>query len=160
LDKVDTDAVLIRKATLTDATVLAELVTYLGYPAGPTALARRLSAVTGDADVVLVAVVDAGVVGWVHVGLHTTLATDNAAELRGLAVHEQWQRQGIGTQLMRAAEAWARQRDCRTMYVRSRTSRRGAHAFYGHLGYRQIKTSFTFLRTLNDKQDSSEPSEP
>jgi N-acetylglutamate synthase-like GNAT family acetyltransferase len=40
------------------------------------------------------------VIGWVHVGLYPSLAADDAAELRGLVVSAQWQRQGIGRQLL------------------------------------------------------------
>jgi GNAT superfamily N-acetyltransferase len=126
------------------------LVTQWGYPADRDAIARRLCRMTGDADITLVAVVHAEVAGWVHVGLYPTLAADDAAELRGLVVDEKWQRQGVGRQLMHAAEEWALRHGCRTIYVRSRISRREAHAFYRHLGYRQIKTSFTFVRTLDD----------
>ena len=151
---------LIREATLADASVLAALVTLWGYPADQPTVARRLSRVTGDAEAVLVAVVQSEVIGWVHVGLYPSLAADDAAELRGLVVSAQWQRQGIGRQLMSAAEAWARQRGCRTMYVRSRTSRHEAHEFYRRLGYRQLKTSFAFERALRSAQDGSEPWRP
>jgi GNAT superfamily N-acetyltransferase len=144
----------IREAIAADAPALAELVTLWGYPADRVAIANRLRRVRADSDSVLVAAIESEVVGWVHVGVYPTLATDSAAELLGLGVRRNWQGHGIGRQLMRAAEAWARQHGCGTMYVRSRISRRQAHAFYRHLGYHQIKTSLTFERSLDDRQGS------
>ncbi len=152
--------VLIREVRHADAAALAELVTLWGYPADDVAVARRLSGLATDTDAVFVAAVEEEAVGWVHVSLYQTLATDDAAELRGLVVDEKWRRQGIGRQLMDAAERWARQHGCRTMYVRTRLSRQQAHAFYRQLGYRQIKTSFTFVRALHQQEDGSEPRMP
>jgi GNAT superfamily N-acetyltransferase len=154
------EPVQVRESTPADATALAELCTLWGYPADRVTVAARLSRVTHDTDVVLVAVAQSEVVGWVHVGLYSTLGTDNAAHILGLVVDEKSQGRGIGRLLMSAAEAWARERGCRTMRVRSRISRHDAHAFYKHLGYRQTKTSFTFVRTLADKRNGSESSEP
>jgi GNAT superfamily N-acetyltransferase len=90
------------------------------------------------------------------VGLHSTLATDNAAQILGLVVDERWQGLGIGRRLMCAAETWARQQGCRTVRLRSRISRHSAHAFYRHLGYQQTKTSYTFVRVLTETTDGSE----
>jgi len=148
----------IREAILADAPALAKLVTLWGYPADSAVVASRLRHVRGHSNVVLVAATQSQVVGWVHVGLYPTLATDCAAELFGLVVDTEWQAQGIGRRLMRAAEAWALQRGCRSMYVRSNVLRREAHAFYAHLGYHQIKTSLTFERRLSDAGRRPEPS--
>jgi len=141
-------AVVIREAIGADVPALTELIAQWGYPAQPAVVAARLQRVTGETDAVLVAVAASGVVGWVHVGLYSTLATDNAAQVLGLVVDTSKRRQSIGRQLMESAEAWARERGCHALYLRTRLSRRGAHAFYKRLGYRQIKTSLTFVREL------------
>ena len=144
-------ALRIREAAANDAQALTRLATQLGYPSQPGDITRRLRDLFPLRDCVLVAVVDHNVVGWTHVGLYPTLLTDKAAHLYGTVVDEGWRGQGIGRALLEAAEAWATQRGCRTMYVRSNIVRQEAHAFYRGLGYRQVKTSLTFTKSLQEE---------
>jgi len=89
-----------------------------------------------------------GVVEWVQVSAYSALVTDNAAGLCGLVVDEEWRGQGIGRALLKAAEAWARERNCSAMYVRTNAVRHSAHAFHRQFGYQQVKTSLTFTKSL------------
>jgi len=96
----------------------------------------------------MAAVVDGSVVGWIHVEVYGTILLDNVAEILGLVVDERWHGQHIGQALLRAAEAWAAERGCATVYVRSNVVRHGAHRFYLQNGFQQVKTSLTFAKTL------------
>jgi len=138
----------VREARAQDVGALAELATQLGYPSHPEEVLHRLRCVVPERSRVLVAVVDACVVGWVHVSLYPTLVTDGAAQIHGLVVDQKWRDRGIGRALLEAAESWALDRACRTMLVRSNVIRREAHDFYRHLGYQQGKTSVTFAKVL------------
>ncbi|KPL22156.1 MAG: hypothetical protein AMJ93_07880, partial [Anaerolineae bacterium SM23_84] len=66
----------------------------------------------------------------------------------GLVVDSNWRGRGVGRALLEAAEAWALEGGSEVMYVRSRITRVDAHAFYKHLGYRELKTSLTFVKPL------------
>ena len=142
----------IREASADDAEALAELATQWGYPSQPEEILQRLRCMGSGRSRVFVAVVGADVVAWLHVSLYPTLATDNAAQVLGLVVHEERRGQGIGRALMQTAEAWALESDCRTMYVRTRITRHDAHAFYRQLGYQQVKTSLTFTKPLDGEE--------
>jgi ribosomal protein S18 acetylase RimI-like enzyme len=140
----------IRQARGDDAPVLAALCGELGYPATSRQLAARLAALgSAPAQCVFVAGDEAGaVVGWLHVALQTGLLDDAVAEILGLVVAESARGAGIGGELLRAAEAWARERGAATMRVRSRSDRERAHRFYRRAGYLRTKTQDVFARPL------------
>lgn len=133
--------VIIRSATHKDAGALADLATQLGYDSNPEQILRRWAGLPSTHHCVFVAVAEGIVVGFVHIWAVSTLLTDDIAEIGGLVVDQRWRGKGIGRELMNAAEAWARQMGCYFVQVRWNIQRRGAHAFYGGLGYRRLKTS-------------------
>ena len=55
---------------------------------------------------------------------------------------------GAGAKLLDAAEAWAREKKCTGMSVRSNVIRERAHAFYERQGYQHIKTQKAFRKSL------------
>ena len=63
-----------------------------------------------------------------------------------LAVREELQGRGIGSRLVKEAEAWFRSRGCVAMEVTSNVRREGAHRFYRGLGFEM--TSYRFWRDL------------
>jgi len=86
--------------------------------------------------------------GWVHAHLHRLLVNDPEVEIGGLIVDESVRGQGIGEQLMRAAEAWAKKRGCSSVYLRSNTIRTLAHEFYKRIGYEIIKSQYAFRKKI------------
>ena len=141
----------IRPATPADSRALAALYTELGYPATTDEMYARLARVITDpAHAVLVAELtqSRAVAGAVHVAIYPILDSDGAAQIIGLAVASAQQRQGFGRALMERAERWARDRHCRTVYLRTNILRTDAHSFYARLGYTNAKTQFVFQKRL------------
>ncbi|HEV3253105.1 MAG TPA: GNAT family N-acetyltransferase [Candidatus Acidoferrales bacterium] len=139
----------VRAATLADAAALAPLSGQLGYPATPEETAQRLRRILDDAQhAVFVAEAAGRVAGWVHVFVYRTMESDARAEIGGLVVDEAARSRGIGRALMAGAEAWAREKGCQAVGLRSNVIREKAHAFYEALGYRLIKTQKCFRKTL------------
>src|SRR5579862_1353993 len=100
----------IRPARIEDAAEIAKLTTQLGYPIETDATRGLLEyLIQNDDHEVLV--FDAGrVMAWAGLAIHHGLASEPFAELAGLVVDEDCRSQGIGTQLLVAAEDWARRR--------------------------------------------------
>ena len=70
------------------------------------------------------------------------------AEIKNMAVLDSHQRRGVGAALVRAGEAWARERGCDTITVRTNVTRERAHAFYRREGYGWVKRQETFRKRL------------
>lgn len=137
---------------LADAAAVAELTTQLGYPVEADELGRRMAGILEEAsDAALLVAVDASdvVIGWIHVERLRLLELSPTANVSGLVVDEQRRSAGIGAVLLAAAEDWARERGIGAIQVRSRTTREAAHRFYEREGYRRVKTSFMFQKTLS-----------
>jgi GNAT superfamily N-acetyltransferase len=132
-----------------DVDGVADLVTQLGYPSTPRDIARRFERIEGrDDQALLVADDGSAVVGWMHVGSHPYLESDDSAEILGLVVAEGQRSRGVGAALVGAAETWAAERGCQVIRVRSRITRDRAHAFYERGGFERIKTQHCFQKTL------------
>lgn len=144
--------VTIRSAQMADAGRIAELSTQLGYPATEAQMSRRLSRILPDGDqAVLVAEdVDGQVVGWAHGRYRWEVVVEPLVQLEGLVVEASCRGQGLGRRLLEAVEAWARERGCAEIALRSNIIREQAHGFYGRLGYEMYKTSFNFRKRLLD----------
>lgn len=140
----------IRPMVEADAHRVAGLTTQLGYPVDAVTLTARLAEVrTRVADEVLVAVdADDLAIGWIHVTRLALLEASDLACINGLVVDEHHRSGGIGSDLVEAAETWARDRGAKAIIVRSRSTRVRAHEFYEHLGYVEVKRSHVFEKPL------------
>lgn len=141
---------LIRAATTDDATALAVLSGQLGYPADAAAVLRRLDGVVAHhAGVVLVAVdPQGGLGGFAHIEPRRLLIAEPFAELAALVVSETARGRRVGSTLLAAAEAWAREQGFASMRVRSDILRERAHRFYLREGYLEKKRQAVFLKRL------------
>lgn len=140
----------VRPARMEDAEQIAGLSGQLGYPTTAEVTARRLAILLADPEhAVFVAEWPGTVaVGWVHVCLRPLLILDAVAEVEGLVVDADHRSQGVGHQLLAAAECWAHEHGCAATYLRSNARREAAHRFYQREGYQIIKTQFGFWKTL------------
>ena len=154
-----------RRATLEDVESLCRLAGELGYPTTPEELAGRVADLARDPETEVFIAVDAPgdatsdaqrnggeadevVVGWVHVLVMKTLVGDRRAHLGGLVVDERYRGRKVGRALLACAEQWAAEQGCAEMVLRSRHTRKRAHAFYTGHGYVRTKIQHVFKRTL------------
>lgn len=145
---------LIREIRFTDAAAAAALSEELGYPVPPEIMRQRLDSLARSSDqVVYVASLSAKVVGWIHVLETRHLTVEPRAEIGGLVVASAVRGAGIGHRLVVHAEDWARQRGLKSVLVRSRDVREGAHRFYLREGYARTKTSAVFTKQIAQKED-------
>jgi GNAT superfamily N-acetyltransferase len=139
----------IRLARAGDRDDLARLSTQLGYPMAPDEASARLADLAGHPDhALLVAETDGRLAGWAQVSLPRIFESPRQAEIAGLVVDEGHRGRGIGPELLRAAEAWARERGCAVLRVRSNVVRERAHGFYRREGFGEIKTQRVFEKKL------------
>lgn len=140
----------VRPMTEADLADVARLATQLGYPSTPEQVARRFRSIQAAPDShVLVAVGGSGaVVGWIHVFGNRLLESEPDAEIGGLVVDASVRGRGVGSVLVAAAEAWARDHGFPVVSVRSNVVRREAHEFYQERGYGIVKTQIKFRKTI------------
>jgi GNAT superfamily N-acetyltransferase len=152
----------IRLANTTDAAAVNELLHQLGYPQdGTAATATRIR--TWDADPSSAAyVADAGgdVLGVIAVHVCPFFErTGSWGRIVALVVADQARGQGVGGQLVAAAESFAASRGCVRMEVTSADRRHDAHEFYRRRGYvDQTGRSSRLLRDLDDTDRHDEQS--
>ncbi|GAB2856860.1 GNAT family N-acetyltransferase [Lentzea nigeriaca] len=144
----------IRPAQTADAAAVDELLRQLGYPqdrAGATV--TRIKAWEDDpSSAVYVAEAGEGLLGLVAVHVGPFFERDGCwGRIVALVVSDQARGQGIGAQLVAAAEAFAAGHGCARMEVTSNDRRRDAHEFYRRRGYvDQAGRSSRFMRDLGD----------
>jgi GNAT superfamily N-acetyltransferase len=139
----------IRRAAPEDATRLAELAMELGYPMTAAEAVERLAGLEAGGDHALLVAEEGGrVSGWIQVSRARIFETPNSAEIAGLVVDSAQRGRGIGRRLVEAAAAWAADRGCIAVRVRSNVIRERAHAFYAREGFREIKTQKVLEKTL------------
>jgi GNAT superfamily N-acetyltransferase len=144
----------IRLARTADAAAVNELLHQLGYSQdGTAATAARIQAWGDDpASAVYVADADGDLLGLVAVHISPFFERAGAwGRVVALVVSEQVRGQGVGGQLVAAAELFATSRGCVRMEVTSADRRQDAHEFYRRSGYvDQTGRSSRFLRDLDD----------
>ncbi|MBK9322334.1 MAG: GNAT family N-acetyltransferase [Bdellovibrionaceae bacterium] len=147
-------AITIREMREDDLSAVRGLAEQLGYPISLADLSQRFAWLNKSSDHKLfVACTDAAVIGWVHVGkeMSSLLAADRA-DIGALVVDTQVRSQGIGANLMMAAEKWATDKNLKLMRVRSNMKRTDAHRFYQRQGYEIVKSWHLFTKALRDSE--------
>jgi GNAT superfamily N-acetyltransferase len=138
---------MIRLARDEDADALARLAGELGYPSTADAIRERM-ALLPPKDAVFVAEQDGDVVGWLHAGIMFSLESGAFAQIAGLVVTESRRSSGIGAELVRAAEQWAREWKMNRVRVRTNVNRTRTHVFYERCGFTHAKTSRVYEKSL------------
>jgi len=142
----------IRQARGADADAINDLLQQLGYPQdNKTATAARIQAWANDpVSAAYVADVEGDIQGVIAVHISPFFERDgNWGRIVALVISDRVRGQGVGSQLVAAAESFAMQHGCIRMEVTSADRRTGAHAFYQRLGYiNQAGSSSRFLRDL------------
>jgi GNAT superfamily N-acetyltransferase len=147
---------IIRDAVVSDSAEIAELTLELGYCADAKSVASRLTEIVGTKDhLVLVAIVEGKIVGWLQVHVSVILESGFRSEIVGLIVSKTHRRCGIGRSLVGHAEVWAAQVGAEAVVVRSNTIREESHRFYPALGFSISKTQTVFRKHLNSRYSSA-----
>lgn len=139
----------IRKAAISDAPAISSLSKQLGYTISEKDTAHNLQQLQeSHNDVVLVAVMNNKVVGWIHV-LHTIrVETGSFCEIAGLVVNEEERGKGIGKLLIAKAIAWSKTKNCESLRVRTNVVRTETHEFYKRTGFTLAKEQKVFTMSL------------
>jgi ribosomal protein S18 acetylase RimI-like enzyme len=129
--------IIVRSANENDATAISDLLSELGYSLEAAHVRKNIALLSSNSsDSVLVAEAVSSVIGVIsfhviplfHVG-------GNLGRITSLVVSSQWQRHGVGSELVRAAEEFGWSQGCLRIEVTSGDQREGAHKFYRSLGY-------------------------
>jgi GNAT superfamily N-acetyltransferase len=148
----------IRLADTSDAAAVNGLLHQLGYPQnGITTTATRIRSWADDpSSAAYVADADGDLLGLIAVHIAPFFErTGSWGRIVALIVSDQARGQGIGGQLVTAAESFAAGRGGVCMEVTSADRRQGAHEFYRGRGYiDQTGRSSRFLRDLNGAEPS------
>jgi GNAT superfamily N-acetyltransferase len=147
----------IRTARLSDAADIARLTAHLGYDVESSALSGRLARILARSDQrLLLAELDGQVVGWLHAVVFEEIEAPPYVVVAGLVVDRSHRRLGIGRTLIAECEEWAKGRQCSVVRLWSSAGRTAAHRFYERLGYTNIKTQYSFVKSLGrDRGDFS-----
>ena len=140
----------VRAARVADAASIAQLNGQLGYALTAEDASARLSKILSRPDhQFLIAEADDAILGWMHASLSDHLDTDTCVLIEGLVVDRNHRGQGIGKLLLAQAEQWATASGCSLVRLRSTSTRTGAHRFYEHLGYTNVKTQYSFAKGVD-----------
>lgn len=147
-------AISVRLARTSDANDIARLTVQLGYEVEASIVGARLSRMLSRPDhQFFVAEDDGRVVGWLHAAIAEFVEVEEFVVIGGLVVDERHRRKGVGRLLMCRAEDWARTHGCSIVRLWSSVSRTAAHVFYQELGYRKIKTQYSFVKSFDAADD-------
>ncbi len=87
------------------------------------------------------------VVGFIGCVSYLAFELENEGmKIIALAVSKEYRRKGIGTQLMKTAEQWAKDNNIEVILLNSGLPRENAHAFYESQGY--FKKSYGFIKRI------------
>jgi GNAT superfamily N-acetyltransferase len=134
----------VRPATEGDATAISGLLSELGYSLEVAHVKKNIVLLSSSSsDTVLVAEVGSSIAGVLsfHV-IPLFHVVGNLGRISSLVVSSQWQCQGVGSQLVQAAEDFGWSRGCLRIEVTSGDQREGAHTFYQRLGYQLDQRRF------------------
>lgn len=87
------------------------------------------------------------VVGYIGCVSYLAFELDNEGmKIIALAVSKEYRRKGIGTELLKTAEQWAKENNIEVILLNSGLPREDAHTFYESQGY--FKKSYGFIKRI------------
>ncbi len=129
-----------RFAVMDDAYAIAALSEQWGYRSTKESMLRCLQDIGKNSDhVIYVMLNDTQIVGWIHGIYSLRIESDPFVEIGGLVVDKDYRRQGLGKLLVDKIVEWSLSRNCHKMRVRCNIIRPEANAFYGSIGFKEIK---------------------
>lgn len=148
-EPINKGELIIRNARIDDAEGICKICCDdLGYNCMPDLIKERISQLDLSREQVYVAEYRSRVVGYVHVADFKPLYFDSLANLLGLAVAEDYRRQGVASALIKQVEIWAKSKNLKMIRLNSAGVRKDAHAFYRAMGFDNEKEQIRFLKKL------------
>ena len=140
---------IIRKIELKDAGGLCKICSEeMGYECAPALVKSKIEKLDSKREAVFVAEEESQLLGFIHVERYEVLYFESMANILGLAVKKDFQKQGLGKALLLSAENWAQENGIYLMRLNSGINRTDAHGFYEHLGYVSEKEQKRFVKNL------------
>lgn len=140
---------MIREANVNDANDICKICQDdLGYNCTADLVKERIASLDISREQVFVAEYNNRVVGFVHAEDYKTLYFDEFVNLLGLAVANDYRRQGVATELIKHVELWAKKMGAKMIRLNSGSSRKEAHEFYRKLGFCNEKEQIRFLKRI------------
>ncbi len=132
---------IVRQAIISDAKDIYYInKTSLGYDYDLEKQKAKIQAVLNDStQVIFVAETNNKVVGYIHLVNYDVIYADNFKNCLGLAVDNDYKRNGIGSALLNQAEIWAKENGAVGIRLCSGVEREKAHQFYQSQGYEVTK---------------------
>ena len=140
----------IRRCMISDTKPIFELCQKeLGYNFSIDQVEANIRRMIGEPNnMLLVAEVGDDVVGFVHAHNHEPVYAPPMKSIVALAVDPDYQEHGLGHQLVKAVEDWARESGAAGVRVNSGEMMVSAMHFYKSMGYEYIKTQYNFRKML------------
>lgn len=120
----------------------------LGYECSLSLVEDKIKSLDKKREQVFVAAINGSIGGFIHVEKYDTLYFETMCNVLGLAVAKDFQKMGLGKNLLTAGENWAKQNGIKCMRVNSGITRVEAHKFYRHLGYESEKEQLRFIKHI------------
>ena len=148
-EKIDKEKMIIRKANVNDADDICKICQDdLGYNCTVDLVKERIAGLDLSRERVFVAEYNNRVVGFVHAEDYKTLYFDELINMLGLAVANDYRRQGVAMALINKVECWAKEMGIKMIRLNSGSSRKEAHDFYRKLGFDNEKEQIRFLKKI------------
>lgn len=143
-------AIKIRAAATDDFESLSGLAFQLGYPCEAEAVRKRVESILKKTDeTILVAERQGKVVGWISLQVVERFYLDPFVDISGFVVDKDHRNQGIGKELIRAAEDWVKGKGYKLLRLKTNVTRKDAHRFYENNGFRKTKEQFTYTKMFD-----------
>jgi len=91
-----------------------------------------------------VAIFENKIIGWIGVAEALQIESAPFCEIRGLIVDERYRGRGIGKLLIEKVKQWSKETGNKALRLRCNMTRKEAHLFYQHLGFKEIKEQKVF----------------
>ncbi len=128
--------IIIRKALLTDATLINELSKQLGYENTQADTRSYLSSLINlPNEEILVAEYNNLPIAWMQLSLMLRIESGYFAEITGLVVAENYRSIGVGNLLIDYAKSWTYAKGINKLRVKTNIVRQRTHTFYERNGF-------------------------
>lgn len=139
----------VKQAVVDDYKEITEICIHdLGYNCSVELVKARLENVDNEREKVFVACVDGKIAGFIHAEKYDALYFEAVVNLLGLAVAQEYRKNGIGRMLLNECESWAKSIGAKYVRANSGSARSDAHIFYRNAGYNNEKMQIRFLKEL------------